>query len=291
MTEQLAKQEILKVTSGCVDTHGEHNLEDESGEDTGSDYVSAGSDAEDDQKKVASVRNEKRSVLSNSAIKRHSQPASIVIPPTEELEMPGDSSDRCTFVPTHPGLPVMPSVPPQSPQEKAQVAAKEGKLPHTVNIGVTTPPHKPAELISGVYYQAQYLGSTFIFVPDSCEGVVWTQHAHEVIGVIKQPADERQPHFAVSLKISSENLAVINCLSNVELMSFHLCAVSFVTDVGDLLVIMVRRDHAIPGVAQNQQQQASKTKISCHVLQAPNVCVVSLMHLFTSDNYYFCRLA
>ena len=74
-------------------------------------------------------------------------------------------------------------------------------------------------------------------------------------------------------------------------MSFHLCAVSFVTDVGDLLVIMVRRDHAIPGVAQNQQQQASKTKISCHVLQAPNVCVVSLMHLFTSDNYYFCRLA
>ena len=55
-------------------------------------------------------------------------------------------------------------------------------------------------------------------------------------------------------------------------MSFHLCAVSFVTDVEDLLVIMVKRDLAVPGVAQEQQSQTSKNKISCHVLQAPNVC-------------------
>lgn len=48
-----------------------------------------------------------------------------------------------------------------------------------------TPPHKPTELISGVFYQAQYLGSTFIFVHDSCEGLEWTQHAHDVIALIK----------------------------------------------------------------------------------------------------------
>ena len=48
-----------------------------------------------------------------------------------------------------------------------------------------TPPHKPVELISGVFYQAQYLGSTFIFVHNSCEGLVWTQHAHDVIALIK----------------------------------------------------------------------------------------------------------
>ena len=48
-----------------------------------------------------------------------------------------------------------------------------------------TPPHKPAELISGVFYRAQYLGSTFIFVQPSCEGLAWTQHAHEVVALIK----------------------------------------------------------------------------------------------------------
>ena len=31
----------------------------------------------------------------------------------------------------------------------------------------------------------QYLGSTFIFVADLCSAVVWTQHAHEVISLIK----------------------------------------------------------------------------------------------------------
>ena len=65
----------------------------------------------------------------------------------------------------------------------------------------------------------------------------------------------------------------------VELMSFHLCAVSFVTDVEDHLVIMVKRDSPTPGVVNDlqQQQQGSKSKISCHVLQAPNVCILLLL--------------
>lgn len=129
MTEQLAKQEILQVTGGCVRTRGEHNLEDRTKEDSGSDYVSAESDAEDDQNKVTSVKNDKKhhNLSSSTAIKRHSQPKSIIIPSTEELEIP-ESSGSSSFVPTHPGLPVMPSVPPQSPQEKAQIAAREGKV-------------------------------------------------------------------------------------------------------------------------------------------------------------------
>ena len=69
-------------------------------------------------------------------------------------------------------------------------------------------------------------------------------------------------------------------------MSFHLCAVSFVTDIEDLLVIMVRRDSPTPGVAQ---EQTSKNKISCHVLQAPNVCTYVIL-LITSAPPYSCRL-
>lgn len=129
MTEQLAKQEISQVTAGCVYARGEHNLEDESKEDSGSDYVSA--ESEDDQDKISSIESKEKcsNVSSNSEIKRHSQPKSIVIPSTEEeLEVPGGSNDNYSFVPTHPGLPVMPSVPPQSPQEKAQIAAREGKV-------------------------------------------------------------------------------------------------------------------------------------------------------------------
>ena len=129
MTEQLAKQETSQVTAGCIHALGEHNLEDGSNEDSGSDYLSA--ESEDDQDKINSIESKEKysNVSSNIGIKRHSQPKSIVIPSTEEeLEVPGGSSENCTFLPTHPGLPVMPSVPPQSPQEKAQIAAREGKV-------------------------------------------------------------------------------------------------------------------------------------------------------------------
>ena len=129
MTEQLAKQEISQVTVGCIQTHGEHNLEDWNKEDSGSEYVSA--ESEDEQDKIIGIESKEscNNVLSNSGIKRHSQPQSIFIPSTEEeLEVPGGSNDSYSFMPTHPGLPVMPSVPPQSPQEKAQIAAREGKV-------------------------------------------------------------------------------------------------------------------------------------------------------------------
>lgn len=126
--EHSAKREILQVTDGCVRTRGEHNLEDGTNEDSGSDYLSAESDTEDDQNKVVSVVNENIVPSSSGGIKRHPQPKNVVIPsPDEELAIPGDS-DNYAFVPTHPGLPVMPSVPPQSPQEKAQIAAREGKV-------------------------------------------------------------------------------------------------------------------------------------------------------------------
>jgi len=135
MTEQLAEQEIVQARSGYGHIRGEHDLEDGTEEDSCSDYMSAESDAENEQKEV--ISNQKDSgVLSSSRITQKSQPKSIVIPSTEELEIPRDNSDNSTFIPSHPGLPVMPSVPPQSPQEKARLAAKEGKVKRIKNLSV-----------------------------------------------------------------------------------------------------------------------------------------------------------
>lgn len=118
MAERLAKQ---------VNNLEECNEEGE-GEDSGSEYVSAESDAEDDQKISGENEGKDSSIISNSGIKRKAQPKSIIIPSSEELEICTDRYNNCTFMPTHPGLPVMPSVPPPSPQEKAQMAAREGKV-------------------------------------------------------------------------------------------------------------------------------------------------------------------
>ena len=73
-------------------------------------------------------------------------------------------------------------------------------------------------------------------------------------------------------------------------MCFHLCAVSFVTDVEDILVIMVKRDSPIPGVAHDQQEHVSKNKIACHVLQAPNVRMMMMNYKFVNFCCRLCRL-
>jgi len=137
MTEHLANQVLEvtdSVTDGCVSTRGEHNLEDgkDRDGDSGSDYISAESEAESDgEDDPESSREVKDSGISrNGGITRQTHPKSIIIPSSRESEVCGEmhNSTSCSFLPTHPGLPVMPSVPPQSPQEKAQIAAREGKV-------------------------------------------------------------------------------------------------------------------------------------------------------------------
>ena len=132
MTEHLANQvqeASDSVSDGCVSARGERNLEDwkDRNDDSGSDYISAESDGEDDPK---SSREAKHSGISrNSGIKRQTQPKSIIIPSSRnKSEVCEEIHNSCSFVPAHPGLPVMPSVPPQSPEEKAQIAAREGKV-------------------------------------------------------------------------------------------------------------------------------------------------------------------
>ena len=132
--ERSAEQEVLKFTAGRGHTRGEHNLEDE---DSCSDYMSAESDKEESeprseqQRPLSSTRsinsnNSNNVSLSRSSARHKPLPDRLTLPSDEELEIPTNINDNYT-VPVHPGLPVIPSVPP-SPQEKAQVAAREGRV-------------------------------------------------------------------------------------------------------------------------------------------------------------------
>jgi len=128
--ERSAEQEVLKSTAGRGHTRGEHNLEDE---DSCSDYMSAESDKDESeqQRPLSSTRsinsnNSNNVSLSRGSARHKPLPDRLTLPSDEELEIPTNINDNYT-VPVHPGLPVIPSVPP-SPQEKAQVAAKEGRV-------------------------------------------------------------------------------------------------------------------------------------------------------------------
>ena len=132
--ERSAEWEILKSTVSRRRNRGEHNLEDE---DSCSDYLSAESDKDESDQQpslsntylITNTNNSSNISAPRSCARRKPLPDKLTLTSDEELEVPANLNDSYT-VPVHPGLPVIPSVPP-SPQEKAQVAAREGRVSDT----------------------------------------------------------------------------------------------------------------------------------------------------------------
>ncbi|CDW59622.1 PDZ and PID domain containing protein [Trichuris trichiura] len=110
--------------------------------------------------------------------------------------------------------------------------------------------HEPAVLIEGVLFRARYLGSTQIV----CEGPTTKAsrmlQAQEAVSCIKAPNGESQPHVEVDLFISIEKIMVLNTdmqrVSETDvrqdiMMDHNLRTISYIADIGDLLVLMARR--------------------------------------------------
>ncbi|EDO37650.1 predicted protein, partial [Nematostella vectensis] len=176
-------------------------------------------------------------------------------------------------------------------------------------------PHHPRNLLLGVVYTAKYLGSSQIMSPQSPNRAVRMQQAQEAVGRIKVvlwcsshvtdrpqvPEGEDQPTTDVDIFISTERIKVVNSQSKAmeasgqplqcsEVMMDHaLRTVSFIADIGDVMVLMARRP---PGEQENpletkpsaQQILASvgkaetdpkMIKITCHVFQADEAQVIA----------------
>ncbi|XP_032233970.1 uncharacterized protein LOC5509154 isoform X2 [Nematostella vectensis] len=150
-------------------------------------------------------------------------------------------------------------------------------------------PHHPRNLLLGVVYTAKYLGSSQIMSPQSPNRAVRMQQAQEAVGRIKVPEGEDQPTTDVDIFISTERIKVVNSQSKEVMMDHALRTVSFIADIGDVMVLMARRP---PGEQENpletkpsaQQILASvgkaetdpkMIKITCHVFQADEAQVIA----------------
>uniref|UniRef100_A0A5S6QAP6 Protein lin-10 n=1 Tax=Trichuris muris TaxID=70415 RepID=A0A5S6QAP6_TRIMR len=135
--------------------------------------------------------------------------------------------------------------------------------------------HEPAVLIEGVLFRARYLGSTQIV----CEGPTTKAsrmlQAQEAVSCIKAPNGESQPHVEVDLFISIEKIMVLNTdmqrVSETDvrqdiMMDHNLRTISYIADIGDLLVLMARRvSQASPS---DREAIRSAPKMICHVFES-----------------------
>ncbi|XP_054731399.1 amyloid-beta A4 precursor protein-binding family A member 1 isoform X1 [Anastrepha obliqua] len=112
--------------------------------------------------------------------------------------------------------------------KKAKARNKEGLL-------------DPAVLIEGVLFRARYLGSTQLVCEGQPTKSTRMMQAEEAVSRIKAPEGESQPSTEVDLFISTEKIMVLNTDLKEIMMDHALRTISYIADIGDLVVLMARR--------------------------------------------------
>lgn len=148
-------------------------------------------------------------------------------------------------------------------------------------------PHHPRNLLLGVVYSAKYLGSSQIMSPQSPNKAVRMEQAQEALGRIKVPEGEEQPTTDIDLFISTERLKIVNSSTKEVMLDHALRTVSFIADIGDVLVLMARNlpeEHTnqvalkptqILATVGSAQTDHKNIKITCHVFQSPEAQVMA----------------
>uniref|UniRef100_A0A182KDA9 PID domain-containing protein n=1 Tax=Anopheles christyi TaxID=43041 RepID=A0A182KDA9_9DIPT len=99
----------------------------------------------------------------------------------------------------------------------------------------------PAVLIEGVLFRARYLGSTQLVCEGQPTKSTRMMQAEEAVSRIKAPAGESQPSTEVDLFISTEKIMVLNTDLKEIMMDHALRTISYIADIGQLVVLMARR--------------------------------------------------
>ncbi|KRZ12122.1 Protein lin-10 [Trichinella zimbabwensis] len=129
--------------------------------------------------------------------------------------------------------------------------------------------HEPAVLIEGVLFRARYLGSTQIVSEGPTTKASRMLQAQEAVSCIKAPDGESQPATDVDLFISTEKIMRVSETDvRQDIMMDHgLRTISYIADIGDLVVLMARRvSHSSTSTASHGI--LAVPKMICHVFES-----------------------
>ncbi|XP_063914938.1 uncharacterized protein LOC135131239 isoform X2 [Zophobas morio] len=124
-------------------------------------------------------------------------------------------------------------------------------------------------LIEGVLFRARYLGSTQLVCEGQPTKTTRMMQAEEAVSRIKvMHADgETQPSTEVDLFISTEKIMVLNTDLKEIMMDHALRTISYIADIGDLVVLMARR-RFVPHEMEDVPKINRTPKMICHVFES-----------------------
>ncbi|XP_064878188.1 amyloid-beta A4 precursor protein-binding family A member 2-like [Oncorhynchus nerka] len=101
-------------------------------------------------------------------------------------------------------------------------------------------PCEPEDLIDGIIFAANYLGSTQLLSnKNPCKGTRMAQ-AQEAVSQVKSQDGDSQTVTEVDLFISTKAVKVLNADSQETLMDSALRSISYIADIGSIVVLMAR---------------------------------------------------
>uniref|UniRef100_UPI00358EED6F amyloid-beta A4 precursor protein-binding family A member 1-like isoform X2 n=1 Tax=Myxine glutinosa TaxID=7769 RepID=UPI00358EED6F len=176
-----------------------------------------------------------------------------------------------------------------SPPEASRDSLKNTAFPsfvddtmHQEQLSAAVPgPCDPEDLIDGIIFAANYLGSTQLLSDKNPSKNVRMLQAQEAVGRIKASEGESQPMTEVDLFISTQRIKVLNADTQETMMDHALRTISYIADIGNIVVLMARR--RLPRSSSQEAVEAShpapdgkrQYKMICHVFESEDAQLIA----------------
>uniref|UniRef100_A0A8C9EJE8 Amyloid-beta A4 precursor protein-binding family A member 3 n=1 Tax=Pavo cristatus TaxID=9049 RepID=A0A8C9EJE8_PAVCR len=133
-------------------------------------------------------------------------------------------------------------------------------------------PCDPEDLLDGVIFGAKYLGSTQLVSERNPPTSVRMAQAQEAVDRIKAPEGESQPMTEVDLFVSTQRIKVLTADTQEAMMDHSLQTISYIADIGSLVVLMARRK--LPQRAEAAEEKRLY-KMICHVFHSADAQIIA----------------
>lgn len=157
-------------------------------------------------------------------------------------------------------------------------AKKTASFPSFVDV---PGPCEPEDLIDGIIFAANYLGSTQLLSERNPSKNIRMMQAQEAVSRVKSPEGDAQTLTEVDLFISTQRIKVLNADTQETMMDNALRTISYIADIGNIVVLMARRRmprtasqdciETTPGAPETKKQY----KMICHVFESEDAQLIA----------------
>ncbi|XP_036704529.1 amyloid-beta A4 precursor protein-binding family A member 3 isoform X1 [Balaenoptera musculus] len=169
-----------------------------------------------------------------------------------------------------PWLETVPLVTSEEPPASAQSPKTLASYPALQEV---SGPCDHEDLLDGVIFGAKYLGSTQLVSERNPPPSTRMAQAQEAMDRVKAPDGETQPMTEVDLFVSTKRVKVLTADSQEALMDHALQTISYIADIGSVLVLMARRRLARRPAPQPHSRRLYK--MICHVFHSEDAQLIA----------------